>query len=117
MINQELPFLRLLQGRSLLLIQHLMSDYCMSWTRLALGCYRNKKKIMVSTLEKSLIRETDVPSVVMEAEAGYALGAINSWVIAQCGAPTEILEGKNIAHVFSKYDPLTSSLSLTWELL
>ena len=79
MINQELPFLRLLQGRSLLLIQHLMSDYCMSWTRLALGCYRNKKKkIMVSTLEKSLIRETDVPSVVMEAEAGYALGAINS---------------------------------------
>lgn len=121
MINQELPFLRLLQGRSLLLIQHLMSDYCMSWTRLTLGCYRNKqtKKIMVSTLEKSLIRETDMPSVVMEAQAGYILGAINSQnrILAQCGIPTEILEGKNIAQVFSKYDPLTSSLSLTWELL
>ena len=40
----------------------------MSGTRLTAGCYRNKKKIMVSILEKSLIRETDMPSVVMEAQ-------------------------------------------------
>ena len=33
---------------------------------------------MVSTLEKSLVRETDMPRVVREAQARCILGAINS---------------------------------------
>lgn len=40
----------------------------MSGTRPTPGCYRNNKKVIVSILEKSLIRETDMPSVVMEAQ-------------------------------------------------
>lgn len=50
----------------------------MSRARLTLGSYRNEKKIMVSTLEKSLVRETDMPSVIMEVRSRYVLAAVEA---------------------------------------